>query len=116
MISKGNIQKDWAKELEAVLGKPSEVRKSTCTGLHGTVYVVVDCSSSMAEGNKMAQARAGAVGFADEAHLRSISRETSHGRMLVNGLAKSTSCLLNSVQMKKLATTLLTSFVGTVTS
>jgi len=77
MISKDwskELEKDWAKELEAVLGKPSEVRKSTCTGLHSrTVYVIVDCSSSMAEGKKMVQARSGAVGFADEAQRKGYS-------------------------------------------
>lgn len=58
-------QKNWVKKLEAASGKPVKPRKS-----RGTVYLVVDCSGSMAEGNKIEQAKSGAIGFAREAQRR----------------------------------------------
>lgn len=61
-------QKDWVKKLETISGIPFEPRKSV-----RIVYLVVDCSSSMGEGNKMNQAKKGAVGFADEAQTKGYS-------------------------------------------
>lgn len=58
-------QKKWVKKLEAASGKPMKPRKSS-----GTVYLVMDCSGSMAEGSKIEQAKRGAIGFAKEAQRK----------------------------------------------
>lgn len=55
-------QKDWVKKLETVSGKPVVLRKT-----YKIVYLLVDCSGSMAEGSKIEQAKRGAIGFAEEA-------------------------------------------------
>lgn len=55
-------QKNWVKRLEASSGKPVTTRRSS-----KNVYLLVDCSGSMAEGNKIEQAKKGAIGFAREA-------------------------------------------------
>ncbi|MBV6519537.1 MAG: hypothetical protein DCC43_02795 [Candidatus Brocadia sp.] len=54
--------KQWVKKLEAASGKPVIMRRS-----FKNVYLLVDCSGSMAEGNKLEQAKHGAIGFAKEA-------------------------------------------------
>lgn len=61
-------QKDWVKKLEAVSGKPVASFKSS-----GNVYLVVDCSGSMSEGNKINQAKKGALGYADQAQRKGYS-------------------------------------------
>ncbi|MFN3533614.1 MAG: vWA domain-containing protein [Candidatus Brocadia sp.] len=61
-------QKNWVKKLEAVSGKPVLPRRSG-----KIVYLLVDCSGSMAEGNKMMQAKKGAIGFAEEAQRKEYS-------------------------------------------
>ncbi len=61
-------QKNWVRKLEAVSGKPVLPRK---TGK--AVYLLVDCSGSMAEGNKLLQAKKGAIGFAEEAQRKEYS-------------------------------------------
>jgi len=61
-------QKGWVKKLEAVSGKPVLPRRSG-----KTVYLIVDCSGSMAEGNKIEQAKKGAIGFAGEAQRKEYS-------------------------------------------
>lgn len=53
------------KKLEAVSGKKLELYKFT-----GIVHLLIDCSGSMADGNKMEQAKRGAIGFATEALRR----------------------------------------------
>lgn len=50
------------KKIETVSGKKLEPYKFI-----GIVYLLIDCSGSMAEGNKMEQAKRGAIGFAAEA-------------------------------------------------
>jgi Mg-chelatase subunit ChlD len=50
------------KKLETVSGKKLEPYKFT-----GIVHLLIDCSGSMAESNKMDQAKRGAIGFATEA-------------------------------------------------
>lgn len=61
-------RKDWVKKLEAVSGKSIEPRKFC-----GTVYLIIDCSGSMAEDNKMDQAKKGAICFADQAQNKGYS-------------------------------------------
>ena len=61
-------QKDWVKKLEAVSGKSIEPRKFC-----GSVYLIIDCSGSMADGNKMDQAKGGAICFADQAQNKGYS-------------------------------------------
>ncbi|TVM00487.1 MAG: hypothetical protein CV087_14070 [Candidatus Brocadia sp. WS118] len=55
-------QKKWVKKLVAASGKPVIKRQRS-----RNVYLLVDCSGSMAEGNKIEQAKRGAIGFAKEA-------------------------------------------------
>jgi Mg-chelatase subunit ChlD len=52
---------DWLKGLEGELGK-SVVRQFI-----STVYLLIDCSSSMAESTKISQAKDGAIAFSKEA-------------------------------------------------
>lgn len=61
-------QKDWVKKLEKISGESIHSIKYV-----GTVYLVIDCSGSMSEGNKMIQAKRGSVGFAYEAQSRGYS-------------------------------------------
>lgn len=61
-------QKNWVKKLVAASGKPVVPRTSG-----KIVYLLVDCSGSMAEGNKIAQAKKGAIGFAKEAQRMEYS-------------------------------------------
>ncbi|MEP9410352.1 MAG: VWA domain-containing protein [Candidatus Brocadia sp.] len=61
-------QKNWVRKLESVSGKPVLPRK---TGR--IAYLLVDCSGSMAEGNKVVQAKKGAIGFAEEAQKKEYS-------------------------------------------
>ncbi len=61
-------QKDWVKKLEAASGKQIESRK-----FNRIVYLIVDCSGSMTEGNKIDQAKIGAMGFAREAQRKEYS-------------------------------------------
>lgn len=61
-------QKNWVKKLEAASGKPVVPRTSS-----KIVYLLVDCSGSMAEGNKIEQAKKGAIGFAEEAQRKEYS-------------------------------------------
>ena len=61
-------QKGWVKKLEAASGKPVEPCKPS-----RMVYLAVDCSGSMAEGNKIRQAKKGAIGFAEEAQKKEYS-------------------------------------------
>lgn len=49
-------QKNWVKKLEVASGKPVLLRKSD-----KIVYLLVDCSGSMEEGSKMAQAKKGTM-------------------------------------------------------
>ena len=63
-------QKDWVKKLEAASGKPIVPAKHF---FGGTVYLVIDCSISMADGNKMNQAKRGASGFANESQRKGYS-------------------------------------------
>lgn len=56
------------KKLETASGKKLEPYKFS-----GIVYLLIDCSLSMKEGNKMSQAKNGAAGFADEAIRRGYS-------------------------------------------
>src|SRR5574340_1741284 len=60
--------KGWVKKLEAVSGKPIEFYK-----FGRVVYLVIDCSGSMAEHNKIEQAKKGAIGFADVAQKKGYS-------------------------------------------
>ncbi len=61
-------QKNWVKKLETASGKPIGQYKS-----HSTVYLLVDCSGSMADGNKITQVKKGAIGFAEEAQKKEYS-------------------------------------------
>lgn len=61
-------QKPWAKKLAAASGKPVIIRRSA-----KNVYLLVDCSGSMTEGNKLEQAKNGAIGFAKEALRKEYS-------------------------------------------
>ncbi|GJQ23929.1 MAG: VWA domain-containing protein [Planctomycetia bacterium] len=61
-------QKQWVKKLETASGKPVLTRRSL-----KNVYLLVDCSGSMAEGNKLEQAKNGAIGFAKEALKKDYS-------------------------------------------
>ena len=61
-------QKEWVRKLEDVSGKSIEVRKFC-----GTVYLIIDCSGSMADGDKMDQAKRGAICFADQAQNKGYS-------------------------------------------
>ncbi|MDN3515007.1 MAG: VWA domain-containing protein [Candidatus Brocadia sp.] len=61
-------QKNWVKKLEAASGKPVAPRRSG-----RIVYLLMDCSGSMAEGNKIVQAKKGAIGFAEEAQRKEYS-------------------------------------------
>jgi len=61
-------RKDWVKKLEAVSGKSIEVRKFC-----GTIYLIIDCSGSMADGDKMDQAKRGAICFASQAQNKGYS-------------------------------------------
>jgi len=63
-------QKDWVKKLEAASGKPIEPAKPF---FGGTVYLVLNCSISMADGSKMNQAKRGASGFANESQRKGYS-------------------------------------------
>lgn len=68
-LSTGKLRKkDWVKKLERASGRPIEFYKKL-----GIVYIVVDCSSSMAAGTKMEQAKKGAIGFADSAQKKGYS-------------------------------------------
>ncbi|WP_417914494.1 vWA domain-containing protein [Candidatus Electronema sp. JM] len=62
-------QKDWVKKLEAASGKPIVPAKPS---FGGTVYLVIDCSSSM-DYDKMNQAKRGASGFANESQRKGYS-------------------------------------------
>lgn len=62
-------QKDWVKKLEAASGKPIVPAKPF---FGGTVYLVIDCSSSM-DDDKMNQAKRGASGFANESQRKGYS-------------------------------------------
>lgn len=53
-------QKDWVKKLEKFSGE--KIRP--CSGV---VYLIIDCSGSMSDGNKMYQAKEGATSFAHKA-------------------------------------------------
>lgn len=55
-------KKDWVRKLEELSGKPVQTNIS-----RRFIYLLIDCSESMAEGNKIEQARKGAYGFAIEA-------------------------------------------------
>lgn len=58
-------QREWVKKLEAASGK-----SLAPAGQNAVVYLVVDCSSSMAEGDKMDQAKRGALGYAEGAQRK----------------------------------------------
>ena len=62
-------QKDWVKKLEAASGKPIVPAKPF---FGGTVYLVIDCSSSM-DNDNMNQAKRGASGFANESQRKGYS-------------------------------------------
>ncbi len=67
-IVRKNQKKDWVKKLEKISGKPLKIHK-----INGLVYLVIDCSSSMAGEDKINQAREGAIGFALEAQKKGYS-------------------------------------------
>lgn len=60
--------KSWIKKLETASGRSIILQKSK-----RTVYLLMDCSGSMSEGNKLDQAKKGAIGFATEAQLKEYS-------------------------------------------
>ncbi|MGQ3684178.1 MAG: vWA domain-containing protein [Candidatus Loosdrechtia sp.] len=59
-------QKNWVKKLEVASGMPVVARVSR----KKIVYLLMDCSGSMAENDKLLQAKKGAIGFADEAQKK----------------------------------------------
>jgi len=61
-------QKDWVRKLEAASGEPIELPQKT-----GSVYLLMDCSSSMGSNTKMKQAKNGSIAFSDEARKRGYS-------------------------------------------
>lgn len=63
--------KAWMRYLETATGK--QTAYSTTSKFASVVYLVVDCSGSMADLDKMAQARRGAVGFAKQAQQKGYS-------------------------------------------
>lgn len=65
IITNNSQKKDWVKVLEEISGKPFEPNK-----LMRVVYLIVDCSGSMAESDKMEQAKRGAFGFAENAQKK----------------------------------------------
>jgi len=65
IITNNSQKKDWVKVLEEISGKPFEPY-----GPVKIVYLIVDCSGSMAESNKMEQAKRGAYGFAENAQKK----------------------------------------------
>lgn len=75
-------QKPWAKKLAVASGKPVLTRRSA-----KNVYLLVDCSGSMADSNKIEQAKNGAIGFAKEALRKEYSvgliQFASHAEHLV---------------------------------
>lgn len=64
-ISKRFPKKEWATKLGIT---PQTSAKRTL--FPDEVYILIDCSSSMADGTKMDQAKKGAIGFAEEAHQK----------------------------------------------
>jgi hypothetical protein len=60
--------KPWARYLQTATGR--QTIYNTTPKSAGTVYLLVDCSGSMAEGDKMQQARRGAAGFAKQAQQK----------------------------------------------
>lgn len=65
-----SARKIGIKKLEAASGKPIVPAKPF---FGGTVYLVIDCSISMADGSKMNQAKQGASGFANESQRKGYS-------------------------------------------
>lgn len=61
-------QRSWAKKLEAVSGKPIAPIQAG-----GTIFLAVDCSGSMSDGDKIGSAKKGASGFADESQRKGYS-------------------------------------------
>lgn len=59
---------DWVKKLESATGTPFRMN----TG-GGIVYLVIDCSGSMGDGDKIEQARRGASGFSRDAKDKGYS-------------------------------------------
>ncbi len=55
-------QKDWLTRLESVSGSPVELSQTK-----KRLYLLIDCSTSMADGDKMEQAKRGSLAFAEEA-------------------------------------------------
>lgn len=66
-------QKDWVKKLEESSGKPLNLNTKPIGVELRTVYLLVDCSSSMAEEDKMQQAKKGAIGFLYETQKKEYS-------------------------------------------
>jgi len=62
------LNKAWMRYLESATGKQTVY--STAPTSAGVVYLLIDCSGSMAERDKMAQARRGTVGFAQQAQKK----------------------------------------------
>ena len=60
--------KAWMRYLQSATGKQTVY--STTPKAAGVVYLLVDCSGSMSEGDKMGQARRGAVEFAKQANQK----------------------------------------------
>jgi Mg-chelatase subunit ChlD len=60
--------KPWVRYLQSATGKQTVY--STTPRSAGVVYLLVDCSGSMAERDKMGQARRGAVEFAKQANQK----------------------------------------------
>ncbi len=60
--------KPWMKYLQSAMGKQTVYSRTPRSA--GVVYLLVDCSGSMAERDKMGQARRGAIEFAKEANQK----------------------------------------------
>ena len=63
--------KAWLAYLQGATGKQTVYNAASKSV--GVVYLLVDCSGSMADHDKMAQARRGAVGFAKQAQQKGYS-------------------------------------------
>lgn len=89
-------QKPWVKKLAEASGKPVMIRRSA-----KNVYLLVDCSGSMADGNKLEQAKNGAIGFAKEALRKEYSvgliQFASHAEHLLE-LQSELTCLTTKVE------------------
>lgn len=66
-LSKPQGKDNWEKKVQSLIGKPIDVPERR------TVYLLIDCSGSMAVDNKMEQAKSGAYNFAVDASKKNYS-------------------------------------------